>query len=154
MSRWSGNDQTCPHCGIAYGKFKTTNYDTGRPYTYVEIRMLLWVGSDDYDTWKYKRRNTVLGLWHSIKLSQWKQHMYECEMAAQFEEEQKLLRQMVRQLPAEQAELEEILAKDSFQEMLDEKYGDARLPDDDQSSEAIWELYEKHREESDDDIPF
>lgn len=154
MSRWSGRHEECPHCGITYEKFKTTNCDTARPYTYAEIRMLLWVGSDDYDTWKYKRRNTVLGLWHAIKKSQWQQHEYECEMAAQFEEEQKLLRQMVHQLPAEQAELEKILAKESFQEMLEDEYGDARLPGDPKAVEALWALYEKRREESTDDIPF
>lgn len=154
MSRWRGRHEECPHCGVTYEKFKTTNHDTGSSYTYAEIRMLLWVGSDDYSTWKYKRRNTVLGLWHSIKLSQWQQHKYECEMQAQFEEERALLRQMVRRLPAEQAELEEILAKDSFQAMLEEEYGDARLPDDPQSVDALWDLYQRRSQESDDGIPF
>ena len=43
------------------------------------VRMMLWVGSDDYTLWKYKRRNTVLGLWHGMKKAMWRDHLRDCE---------------------------------------------------------------------------
>ena len=72
MSRWSGRHDTCPICGITYESFKTG-------MSFGDVRMMLWVGDPDYSRWKYKRRHTVLGLWHSIKLSMWNEHVYLCE---------------------------------------------------------------------------
>lgn len=36
--------------------------------TFGTVRQMLWVGSDDPKDWRYKRRGTVLGFWHQIKL--------------------------------------------------------------------------------------
>jgi hypothetical protein len=44
-----------------------------------EVRMMLWVGNPDYSKWRYKRRRTVLGLWHQIKKSMWDEHVLICE---------------------------------------------------------------------------
>lgn len=35
--------------------------------TFRQVRAMLWVQSNDPKDWKYKRRNTVLGLWRQIK---------------------------------------------------------------------------------------
>lgn len=44
------------------------DYDDFRTgLTFAEVRQMLWVHSDDPRDWRYKRRRTVLGLWHSIK---------------------------------------------------------------------------------------
>lgn len=98
---WS--DQTCEHCGLVYSDFRTG-------YKYTEVRMLLWVADEDYSKWKYKRRHTVLGLWHSIKRSLWDEHIYVCEMAALAVQEARLDQEMVEKLPEERAELDTILA--------------------------------------------
>ena len=81
MSRYKGNEDTCLVCGLKYRSLRTG-------YTYAEVRMLLWVGDPDYSKWKYKRRNTVLGLWWSIKQSLWKQHLIECEQMVMWAEAQ------------------------------------------------------------------
>jgi len=68
-------DIQCPCCGIQYDDFRTG-------LTFADVRGMLWVESENSEDWKYKRRHTVLGLWHSIKLAQWDTHIDEClEMA-------------------------------------------------------------------------
>ena len=70
--------------------------------------MLLWVGDPDYEKWKYKRRNTVLGLWHQIKKSMWQEHLYYCEMIVLAKEEAVHEEEMEQRLPGEQEELDHI----------------------------------------------
>lgn len=65
------NAEACVHCKLAYQRFRTG-------LTYSEVRDMLWVNSEDPDDWKYKRRNTVLGKWHEIKLEMWVEHLYGC----------------------------------------------------------------------------
>jgi hypothetical protein len=36
---------------------------------------MLWVNNDDRSTWRYKRRRTVLGFWHQLKLQLWAQYL-------------------------------------------------------------------------------
>lgn len=36
---------------------------------------MLWVGDDDSSKWRYKRRNTVLGLWHQIKKEMYERYV-------------------------------------------------------------------------------
>lgn len=107
MSRWSGRHEECPECGLVYENLRTG-------YTYKEVRMLLWVADDDYRTgnWKYKRRNTVLGLWHQIKKSLWKEHLYYCEMIALAKEEAAHDKEMEQRLPEERAELDDLLERE------------------------------------------
>ena len=66
----------CAHCGLKYQDFRTG-------LTFSEVRNLYWVANPDSDTWKYKRRNTVLGKWREIKLEMWAEHLYMCADAAQ-----------------------------------------------------------------------
>ena len=40
-----------------------------------EVRQMLWVNSDDPRDWRYKRRGTVLGLWHELKQQMWAQYL-------------------------------------------------------------------------------
>lgn len=61
----------CPSCGLQYDAFRTG-------LTFRDVFALLWSGSDDPKTWRYKRRHTVLGLWHQIKLEMWNEHKREC----------------------------------------------------------------------------
>jgi hypothetical protein len=62
----------CGACGICYEDFKTG-------FTYADVYAMLWSGSEDPSTWKYKRRRTVLGLWHSLKSQMWEAHLAACE---------------------------------------------------------------------------
>lgn len=63
---------TCPRCGLSYADFRTG-------YTYADIFGMFWVGSDDPAEWVYKRRHTVLGKWHQIKLELWSEHLDTCD---------------------------------------------------------------------------
>lgn len=55
------------------------HYDAFRTgLTYGDVFGLLWSHSSDSKQWKYKRRGTVLGLWHQLKQDAWKQHVAEC----------------------------------------------------------------------------
>jgi len=45
-------------------------YDSLRTgLTFVAVQKMLWTDSNDSSTWKHKRRGSVLGLWHSIKMA-------------------------------------------------------------------------------------
>ena len=68
MSRYKGNDEKCPHCGIKYRLFRTG-------FTYREVKLMAWDNSDDPKQWTYKRRGTVLGRWHAIKQELWAKHI-------------------------------------------------------------------------------
>jgi hypothetical protein len=57
--------------------------------TYQSIYEMLWSGSDDPETWVYKRRHTILGKWREIKLGMWGEHLYVCEQQAEWEAEQR-----------------------------------------------------------------
>lgn len=67
MSRYRGNAERCPTCGTKYGQFRTG-------LRYRDVFLMLWDGSRDSKEWKYKRRGTILGLWHSIKKELWSRH--------------------------------------------------------------------------------
>jgi hypothetical protein len=82
MTRWSGRHETCPICGIVYETFKTG-------MNFGDVRMMLWTGDPNCDQWKYKRRHTVLGLWHQIKKSMWYEHVHQCEQQYDWVMEQK-----------------------------------------------------------------
>lgn len=62
----------CPHCGLQYADFRTG-------LTYQDVYDMYWSGSDDPSDWKYKRRGTILGKWHQLKLEMWKRHLEGCE---------------------------------------------------------------------------
>jgi hypothetical protein len=46
---------------VPYEEFRTG-------LTFGQVREMLWSPSSDPKTWRYKRRRTVLGLWHQIKV--------------------------------------------------------------------------------------
>lgn len=79
MSRYHGNDQRCPHCGLTYKRLRTG-------YTYQQVHDLLKDYSDDTSEWTYKRRGTVLGKWHQIKKEHWEHHLHECQLQAEHED--------------------------------------------------------------------
>lgn len=64
----------CSLCGLSYDQFRTN-------LTYSEVQNLFWSTDTDTQTWKYKRRNTVLGKWHQIKLELWAGHLKDCKSA-------------------------------------------------------------------------
>lgn len=74
-----GHDESCELCGQTYGELKTG-------LTFSDVRGMLWSGNPDPSTWKNKGRHTVLGLWHQIKVSMWKEHQEMCEMQAAYYE--------------------------------------------------------------------
>lgn len=53
---------------LTYDEFRTG-------LTFREVRRMLWVNNDDPATWRYKRRRTVLGFWHQLKLQLWNQYL-------------------------------------------------------------------------------
>jgi hypothetical protein len=62
----------CPYCALRYKDFRTG-------LTFAEVRQMFWVDSEDSRDWIYKRRNTVLGKWRSIKLEMFEQHVLVCK---------------------------------------------------------------------------
>lgn len=45
-------------------------YDTFRTgLDFATVQKMLWTSSEDPRDWKHKRRGTVLGLWHDLKLA-------------------------------------------------------------------------------------
>lgn len=50
--------------GRGYDRFRTG-------LTYRQVRSMLWVADPDPSRWRYKRRHTVLGFWHQLKLALW-----------------------------------------------------------------------------------
>ncbi len=70
MSRYHGNHEQCVHCGQTYGEFRSG-------FRYRDIVDMLWDFSPDRSEWKYKRRGTVLGMWHQLKRTLWQRHKEE-----------------------------------------------------------------------------
>lgn len=70
MSRYSGNDDECPDCGLKYRDFRTG-------LTYRDVYLFLPWAEDPQDA-PPKRRATVLGHWHQIKVEWWKKHLDDC----------------------------------------------------------------------------
>jgi len=73
--------EECPICGLRYDDFRTD-------LTFREVWMQFWSGDPDPTTWVNKRRRTVLGRWHQIKESMWREHLEMCEMQAEWEANQ------------------------------------------------------------------
>lgn len=65
----------CPYCGFQYKNLRTG-------HSYQEVYVLLWVPNPDPRTWKYKRRHTVLGKWHQLKMELWAEHVEGCAQMA------------------------------------------------------------------------
>jgi hypothetical protein len=61
-------------------KVEPIEYDAFRTgLTFRIVRQMLWVGSDDPRDWKYKRRHTVLGLWHQLKQQLYGEYLDRCD---------------------------------------------------------------------------
>lgn len=74
MSRYYGNHERCPSCGMLYRDFRCTAFTC-----FQEVKDSLWIDSDNSDDWKYKRKGTVLGRWHMAKKREWEEHLVICE---------------------------------------------------------------------------
>lgn len=59
-SRWGATHGE----GAAYDRFRTG-------LTFAAVKRMMFDGHKDRSRWKYKRRGTVLGAWHAIKLHMW-----------------------------------------------------------------------------------
>lgn len=70
-----GLPPSCPYCGLEYADFKTG-------LTYRAVYQLLPWAEDPKDGIP-KRRGTVLGKWHQIKLEMWRYHLDNCGMTGQ-----------------------------------------------------------------------
>jgi hypothetical protein len=62
---------------VTYAEFRTG-------LTFRDVRQMLWSGSDDPRTWRYKGRHTVLGFWHQLKQQLYEQYL-DAEAAAEDE---------------------------------------------------------------------
>jgi hypothetical protein len=92
QSKYRGNDDKCPHCGARYGDFKTG-------LTYQEVFICLWTSSDDPSDWRYKKRRTVLGYWHSLKKKAFAEHIEMCEQEKIFSFVQEPLEELDEAVP-------------------------------------------------------
>jgi hypothetical protein len=61
----------CPNCGQEYDNFSTN-------LTFKEVRDMMWVNDQDSTQWRHKRRKSVLGYWHELKLAMWREHLEMC----------------------------------------------------------------------------
>jgi hypothetical protein len=57
--------------GARHGRPGYDAFRTG--LTFAAVKRMLWVHNPDPSTWRYRRRGTVLGFWHSLKLQLWEQ---------------------------------------------------------------------------------
>jgi len=62
----------CEKCGLKY-KDMTTGL------TFKDVKQMMFDNSPDPADWKYKRRHTVLGYWHELKLQLWEEHVRTCK---------------------------------------------------------------------------
>jgi hypothetical protein len=60
--------------GRGYASFQTG-------LDFATVRSFLWAVEEDPTKWRYKRRNTVLGLWREMKQQLWQQHLEAREVA-------------------------------------------------------------------------
>lgn len=60
-SRWGST-----HGLDGYDEFRTG-------LTFAAVKRMLYAHNPDPSTWRYRRRGTVLGFWHSLKLQLWAQ---------------------------------------------------------------------------------
>jgi hypothetical protein len=65
------HDQSCDVCGLRYVDLRTG-------LNYQDVYRMLWSGSTDASTWKYKRRHTILGAWYAYKRALWVWHLKLC----------------------------------------------------------------------------
>jgi hypothetical protein len=56
-------------------------------FTYHDVFAMLWTTSEESRDWRYKRRNTILGKWHQIKVELWERHLDGCAPQAESEAE-------------------------------------------------------------------
>lgn len=59
---------------VSYEDFRTG-------LTFQDVRAMLWSPSEDRSTWRYKRRHTVLGLWHQLKQQLYARYLDDQEAA-------------------------------------------------------------------------
>lgn len=72
MSRYHGNDQKCPSCGITYREMRTG-------LDWREVFLSLRSPDPNPSTWRRGiSRHTVLGRWHERKLELWRYHVETC----------------------------------------------------------------------------
>jgi hypothetical protein len=70
-SRW-GADKRCEVCGLRYQDLRTGD-------TFASIKEEMKAGdAADPTTWRYRRRNSVLGYWHAKKVMWWEYHLGLC----------------------------------------------------------------------------
>lgn len=87
--RWAEADRVCPTCGLTWRKLTTG-------YTYRDVYELLVDYSEIPSEWRYKRRQTVLGTWHALKLSLWDEHLTACAIDARVKRRRQRLRKHKR----------------------------------------------------------
>ena len=79
MSRYSGNLDACPTCGLLYKDLRTG-------LDWYDVWLLFWnPEGTPSDEWPQKSRGCVLGRWFQIKQELWLQHQFECAAQAAFE---------------------------------------------------------------------
>ena len=74
LGKYFRNPQSdkCDACGIEYDDFRTGE-------DYQSVYDTLWKASDDRSQWLNKGRHTVLGRWHELKQSLWRDHLEMCD---------------------------------------------------------------------------
>ena len=78
MSRYSGNNDRCPVCGIRYRDFRCAEITSWQ-----EALESMWSASDNPKDWRNKRKGGVLGYWYRQKQREWDYHIETCKPVGQ-----------------------------------------------------------------------
>lgn len=63
--------KSCPACGGKSAEFRTG-------FTFRHVRQAMMVPNGDPDTWRQKRRHSVLGYWRELKLQLFEDYHHGC----------------------------------------------------------------------------
>lgn len=64
--------RSCPACGCRYDEFRTG-------LTFRHVRQAMMVPTNDPQTWRQKRRHSVLGYWRELKMQLFEDYHHGCE---------------------------------------------------------------------------
>jgi hypothetical protein len=64
-------------CGMTYRRFRAPEQPS-----FAEVKEAMYVSTDDPKKWKRRSRGVVLGKMHEHKVTAWREHIRQCEEAA------------------------------------------------------------------------
>lgn len=64
-------------CGQTYDEFKTG-------LTFGDVRQMMYIASENSEEWRQKRRRSILGFWHEIKIQLFHTQHGHCDTIEEF----------------------------------------------------------------------